>query len=508
METTATNDIIIEILGVSKAFPGVKALDGVDLQIRRGKLTALIGENGAGKSTLMNILAGVFPPDEGQLFFAGRPISFADTRHAQKCGIAIVFQELNLFPYLSIAENVFLGREPLTVLGLVDYPKMNRNAAALLDRLGIEFDPRSLMAELRVGQRQMVEIAKALSFNPDVIIMDEPTSALSEHEIETLFGLIWGLKHQGVGIVYITHKLDELFEIGDYVTVLRDGKLIESGELRNYSRGDLVRFMVGRDLGSFHKVSPDIVVKEVFRIEQATLRSPSRPDELLLNDVTFSLGSGEVLGIFGLIGAGRTELLETIFGLHPGTSTAAIFVNGKQAKILTPSDAIATGIGFVTEDRRHEGIVPQMGVCPNASLASLDKAERFLFVSDRLEKAYVNDYLGRFRVKATSMRQPIKDLSGGNQQKVILAKWLATKPKILLLDEPTRGIDIHAKREIYDFIVELAESGLGVVLVSSEMPEILALSDRIIVMCEGRKTAEFIRGEASEEKLIHAALPR
>jgi ribose transport system ATP-binding protein len=504
---TGAEEIILEARGITKLFPGVRALDGVDLQVRRGRLTALIGENGAGKSTLMNILAGVFPPDAGQLLFEGEAVLFADTRQAQARGIAIVFQELNLFPYLSVAENLFLGRELLTRFGFIDDSLMDRRAAELLDRLRLPIDPRTLMANLRVGQRQMVEIAKALSHNPRVIIMDEPTSALSEHEIETLFGLVRSLKQQGVALVYITHKLDELYQIGDEVTVLRDGRVVESGRLADFAHDDLVRLMVGRELGDFHRKAQAATQEEVFRAEQVTLKHPERRGDFVLKNVSFGVKRGEVLGVFGLIGAGRTELLETVFGLHPKVSTAAIFIEGRPVTVLSPSDAIAAGIGLVPEDRRQEGLILQMSVGANASLASLAHAERFLLVSDRLEVQSVTGYFQRLRVKTPSLRQAIQNLSGGNQQKVVLAKWLATQPKVLLLDEPTRGIDVNAKREIYELIDELAETGLGVILVSSELPEVLALSDRIMVMCEGRKTAEFTREEASEEIIMRAALP-
>lgn len=364
------------------------------------------------------------------------------------------------------------------------------------------------MVNLRVGQRQMVEIAKVLSHKPRVVIMDEPTSALSESEIETLFGLINELKKNGVGVVYITHKLDELHKIGDFFTVFRDGKFVVSGNLNEYKREDLVRFMVGRELGNFQKRTSQTQAEEVFRAENISLRHPERPNDFLIKEVDFQVNKGEVVGIFGLIGAGRTEMLETIFGLHPKVSTGEIHIEGKRSSFRHPQDAIASGIGLVPEDRRKEGVVLQMSVGANASLASLKKAERFFYVSKSAEEKYVSDYCTRLRVKTPSLEQLIQNLSGGNQQKVILAKWLATKPKVLLLDEPTRGIDINAKHEIYEFINELAASGLGVVLVSSELPEILGLSDRIIVMCEGRKIAEFTHTEATEEKIMEAALPK
>ncbi|HQU83633.1 MAG TPA: sugar ABC transporter ATP-binding protein [Pyrinomonadaceae bacterium] len=508
MKSEAENEIILEARGIAKSFPGVKALDGVEIQVYRGKLTALLGENGAGKSTLMNILSGVFPPTSGKLFFEGREVSFANTKQSQDLGIGIVFQELNLFPYLTVAENIFLGSEPLNRFGLVDFKEMNRRAAELLQKFGLAIEPQTLMVNLRVGQRQMVEIAKVLSHKPRVVIMDEPTSALSESEIETLFGLINELKKDGVGIIYITHKLDELHRIGDNFTVFRDGKFVISGKLDEYKREDLVKFMVGRELGNFQKKTSRTQTEKVFRVENVSLKHPERQNEFLLKDVNFQVNKGEVVGIFGLIGAGRTEMLETIFGLHPKVSTADIFIEGKKVSFRNPQDAIFAGIGLVPEDRRKEGVVLQMSVGANASLASLEKAERFFYLSKSAEDKYVNEYCQRLRVKTPSLEQLIQNLSGGNQQKVILAKWLATKPKVLLLDEPTRGIDINAKHEIYEFINELAASGLGVVLVSSELPEILSLSDRIIVMCEGRKTAEFTHENATEELIMEAALPK
>ncbi|HUT94640.1 MAG TPA: sugar ABC transporter ATP-binding protein [Thermoguttaceae bacterium] len=505
---TAAGEVLLEARGISKAFPGIKALDRVDLTLRRGCLTALLGENGAGKSTLMNIVAGVFPPDEGDLRIAGQSVRFANPREAQQHGIAMIFQELNLVPGLSVAENIFLGREPLNRVGLIDYAAMNRKAREWLDRLDLDVPATTPVGRLRVGQQQVVEIAKALAGEARILIMDEPTSAITEHEIEVLFQRIAGLKRQGVAIVYITHKLEELARIGDDVAVMRDGRMIGSAPLSDLSHADIVRMMVGRDLSELYQKSSSATVDEVLRVDHLTLKHPERPGDFLVDDVSFRVRRGEVLGIFGLMGAGRTELLECLFGLHGRTCSGEVTVAGQPAVLRSAADAIACGLGLAPEDRMRDGLVLSMSVAANASLASLNRAERCGLLSRRAEREHVQGYLERFRVKTPSLGQRIRNLSGGNQQKVILAKWLATGPKVLLLDEPTRGIDINAKKEIYAVVDELTSDGLAVVVVSSELPEILAVSDRILVLCEGRRTAEFTRTEATEENIMHAALPR
>ena len=500
--------VILEARGIVKNFPGVRALDGVRLCVKRGQLNAVIGENGAGKSTLMNILAGVYGPDEGQLLLDGQKVAFANTREAHERGIAIIHQELNLIPQLSVAENIFLGREFVERFGLIDYARMNASAAELLQQFQLPIDPKLPVATLRIGQQQIVEIAKALSYEAQVIIMDEPTSAISEHEIDILFSLIDSLKAQGVTIVYITHKLEELFRIGDQITVLRDGKLVGSSPLAELDHDDIVRMMVGRDLKDHYQKSPSALREEALRAEHITLKHPERECDYLVNDVSLSVRQGEVLGIFGLMGAGRTELLETIFGLHPQETPGEILVQGAKVPIQSPRDAIKAGIALAPENRRQEGLVLMMSVEANVSLASLENAERFGLLQKRLERALAGKYIERLKIKTPSLSQIAQNLSGGNQQKIVLAKWLATAPKVLLLDEPTRGIDINAKKEIYRLIDELTQTGLGIVMVSSELPEILAISDRIMVMSEGRKTAEFSRAEANEEKILQAALPR
>jgi len=506
--TTATaSDLLLTARGISKGFPGVKALDNVQLAVRAGRLHALLGENGAGKSTLMNILAGVFPPDEGEILLAGRQVAFRNPRDAQEAGIAIIFQELNLVPDLSVAENIFLGREPLTNLGLIDYRRMHRDAEALLAQLDLDVDPRTPVARLRVGAQQVVEIAKAISFDSRVIIMDEPTSAITEQEVESLFRLIQRLKQRGVGIIYITHKLDELPHIADDITVLRDGRFVGSEPFQAVTHDQIVRMMVGRDLSELFPKTAATLGEEILRVAGLSLRHPERPDDFAVRDVSFSVRRGEVVGLFGLMGAGRTELLQTVFGLHPHTSTGTVYVDGRIVSIRSPQQAIAAGLALAPEDRKADGLVLSMSVAQNVSLSCLAAATRLGLVRPRNERELVGRYVDRLAVKTPSLDQIVRNLSGGNQQKVVLSKWLATGPKVLLLDEPTRGIDINAKKEIYTLIDELARSGLGVVMVSSELPEILAIADRILVLSEGRKTKEFARGEATEENILKAALP-
>lgn len=504
---TTHGDIVLQAQGISKSFPGVKALDDVSIILRSGHLTALLGENGAGKSTLMNIIAGVFPADAGEVRLGGEQVRFSNPREAREAGIAMIFQELNLIPNLTVAANIFLGREPMNHLGFIDAARMNREAAKLLGELDLDVEPTTRLGQLRVGQQQVVEIAKALSTNARVLIMDEPTSAITEHEIEVLFGIVEKLKKQGVAIAYITHKLEELTRIGDDAVVMRDGRLIGAGPLQDLSRDEIVHMMVGREMKAREDRATAEHGPEVLRVEGLSLTHPDRPGDFLLHDVSLSAYRGEVLGIFGLMGAGRTELLETLFGLHPLGSSGDFFVNGQPTTITSPVEAIAHGLALAPEDRKREGIVLGMTVAENTSLACLPRFERRGLVDEAAERKMVEESVARFRVKTPSIKQTIRNLSGGNQQKVILGKWLATEPMVLLLDEPTRGIDVNAKEEIYSLIHELSESGLAVIVVSSELPEILALGDRVIVMCEGRKTAEFSRAEANEESMMQAALP-
>jgi ribose transport system ATP-binding protein len=503
----ADAEIVLEGRGISKSFPGVRALDGVDLRLRRGRVIALLGENGAGKSTLMNILAGVFPPDQGAVFLEGEAVRFGSPREARAGGIATIFQELSLVPQLSVAENIFLGCEPRGRAGLIDYPRMNAAARLLLQRLDLAVAPTARVETLRVGQQQVIEIARAFSTDARVLILDEPTSSLSQREVEVLFAVIADLRRRGVALVYITHKLDEIARIGDDVAVMRDGRMVGSAPLAEFSHDEIVRLMAGREPREFFQRTRGVPGGEILRAENLTLRRLGAGRAMVLDGIGLRLRRGEVLGVFGLVGAGRTELLEVLFGLHAGRAGGEVSIAGQRVDLRSPADAIAHGLALAPEDRKREGMVLDMSVAANASLASLDQTLRAGFVDRAREAAHVSPYLERFRVKTPSLRQLIRRLSGGNQQKVILAKWLATEPEVLLLDEPTRGIDINAKREIYAFVDELAHAGLGLIIVSSELPEIMALSDRILVLCEGRQTAEFARGEATAEIILRAALP-
>ncbi len=498
---------LLEARGISKSFPGVRALDDVQITVHPGRLNALLGENGAGKSTLMNILAGVFPPDAGEILLAGQPVRFKNPRAAQQAGIAIIFQELNLVPGLTIAENIFLGREPRTASGLLDAARMNREAAALLAEVELDADPRTPVGQLRVGAQQVVEIARALSLQARVIIMDEPTSAITRHEVAVLFRLIRQLKARGAGVIYITHKLDELKEIADDLTVFRDGRFIAARTFAGTSREEMVRLMVGRDLTDLFPKTSTPGTAERLRVQRLSLRHPGRPGDFLVRDVSFSVHAGEVLGLFGLMGAGRTELLQAIFGLHPRHATGEVWLDGRAVSPGSPRAAIAAGLALAPEDRQREGLVLSHSVAENATLACLAKICRYGLLQPAREQELVGGYVERLRIRTPTLRQAVRNLSGGNQQKVVLAKWLATEPRVLLLDEPTRGIDINAKKEIYTLVDELARAGLSVVMVSSELPEILAMSDRILVMATGGLTAEFGRGAATEEAIMQAALP-
>lgn len=499
---------ILEAQNITKTFTGVTALERVHFDVYKGKVNALVGENGAGKSTLMKILSGVYQDYDGAVLLDGESAFFSNPKDAQDKGIAIIYQELNLIPYMNITENIWLGREFKSPIGFIDYRKMHAETEKLLARLDFKIDPRTQIVELRVGQQQVVEIAKALSLNARIIIMDEPTSAITQHEVEVLFDLIKILKDQGVTIVYITHKLDELFEVADYVTVLRDGQFVGSADIGNVCHDDIVRMMVGREIDDFFSKTMMVKGKEVLKVENLSMKYPERMDDYLLKDVAFSVCKGEVLGIFGLMGAGRTELLETVFGLHSATVSGNITIDGFDVHIQSPGDAVYAGIGLVPEDRNLEGLILLMSVAESISLASIHQIERFGFLDSGLELKLAKHYIERLQIRTPSSKQIVANLSGGNQQKVVIAKWLATEPKVLLMDEPTRGIDVGAKNEIYKLISELADGGLGIVVVSSELPEILAISDRIMVLSEGRKTGEFSRGNANEEALMTAAIPK
>jgi ribose transport system ATP-binding protein len=501
------NEIIIEARKISKQFPGVMALNEVDLKVYAGKVNAVVGENGAGKSTLMNILSGVYFVYDGELLLNGKKVVFKDTTDARQVGISIIHQELQLVPHMSIAENIFLGREPLNKAGFIDYKKMEGKARALLSKLEFDTNVKQTISSLRVGQQQIVEIAKALSFDVRVLIMDEPTSALSESETNTLFKLIRSLAARGVAIVYITHKMDELTQLADYVTVLRDGCLISESAVKNISVNEIVRLMVGRDIKDFFVKKQHKKGEVILKVKNVILKKSRKNGKFLLKDISFEVSASEVFGIYGLMGAGRTELFETIFGLHTARTTGAIFIEGKQVRINDPNNAIKAGLALIPEDRKSDGLVLEMAISKNISLASLDKILKNGLLNKTMEQKQSDAYREKMDIKSYSSNQQVIKLSGGNQQKVVISKWLVTDPKILLLDEPTRGIDVNAKNEIYKLIDDLAAKGMAIVVVSSELPEIMAISDRIITMCEGRLTEVFERNEFTEEKILKAALP-
>jgi ribose transport system ATP-binding protein len=487
----------LEVRDIIKSFPGVKALKGVSLRVMPGEVLSVVGENGAGKSTLMKILAGVQSQDSGQILVDGVERKFSSVSDAMSHGIAIIHQELNLADNLEIGANIFLGREPRR-LGIINNQKINAEAKALLERIGLNVSPRMLVRELTVGQQQMVEITKALSINARVLIMDEPTSSLSAGESARLFQVIRDLRSAGVSIVYISHRLAEVQDLSDRVTVLRDGE--NAGELQrqDVSHDSLVRLMVGRDISRFFVRNPH--AKGDVAIEVKDVVTATWPRHRL----NLKIRAGEIVGIAGLVGAGRTELLRTLFGVDAPIS-GSIEVAGHVVPLKSPQDAIAAGVALVPEDRKQQGVVLEMTIRENTGLASLHQHSRFGFLNFAVEKMQSAEMGKRLRVKAPNDLHRVGNLSGGNQQKVVLGKWLVLKPRVLLLDEPTRGIDVGAKQEIYQLMDELAGQGIAVLFVSSEMEEIIGMSDRVIVMHEGRITGELNREELSEESVMHLA---
>ena len=489
---------VLRMEGIRKAFPGVVALDGVDLEVRRGEVHVLLGENGAGKSTLMKVLSGAHSSDSGRIWIEEREVRIDGPRRAREMGIGIIYQELTLVPGLTVAENVFLGREARLAPGLVDRPTMIAAAQRLLSHVGATFDAGGLVAGLSIAQRQLVEIAKALSLDARILVMDEPTSALSDRETRALFAAIRGLTAKGVSIIYISHRLDEIFEIGDRVTVLRDGRHVATLETRTADRRELVRLMANRELDERVLKSPVPRGKELLRVEGLTRRG-------VLEDISFAVHAGEIVGIAGLLGAGRTEIARAVFGLDR-IDGGRVTVMGRERRIRSPRQAIRARIGFVTEDRKVQGLVLGRSVRDNIALPVLATLSRLGVVRQRDEQALAEQYVRDLRIRTPSVEQLALHLSGGNQQKVVLAKWLACRVDILFLDEPTRGIDVGAKQEIYLLMNRLAADGVGIVLISSELPEIVGLSDRVLVMRAGRIAGEFTRAEATQERVLACAV--
>lgn len=498
LPTSFDSSPLLAMHGISKRFPGVVALADVDFDVHPGEVHALVGENGAGKSTLMKIVAGVYTRDEGEVFLKGRSVAFTTPRQAQAAGITTIYQELNLIPQLSITENIFLGSE-LTRGGgaLLDWPEMHEQARLLLSKLHLNVDPRRPVGMLGVAQQQMVEVAKALHHRSDLIIMDEPTSALSVREIADLFAIIEELKASGVSIVYISHHLEENFEISDRVTVLRDGRHVTTSPTDTLNLDMLIRLMVGRDLSE--KFPKEIIPRgaEVLRVEG--LNQGNR-----LRDISFTAYAGEVLGIAGLVGAGRTELVRALFGAD-SIDSGVIYVDGKPVTIHSPRDAIRHGIALLTEDRKQQGLFLKMTMRDNITMAVLRTLNKGPFTNRPKESALASQYIDAIAIKTAGQNQIVMNLSGGNQQKVVLSKWLATAPRVLIFDEPTRGIDVGAKVEIYRQINDLARQGVAILMVSSELPEILGMSDRVMVISGGRVAGMMSREDATEEKIMEYA---
>jgi ABC-type sugar transport system ATPase subunit len=491
---------ILEMQNIHKNFGGIYALKNVNFNVKKGEIHALMGENGAGKSTLMKILIGMFAPNKGEIFLNNKKVQFNCIKDALENGIAMIFQEFNISPYMTVAENIYLGREPgnKNFKFSVDYKKMNEDTTKLLEKIGVEISPEQKVGELPVAKIQLVEIAKALSFNSRIIIMDEPTSALSNKEIENLFSIIKALKQQGITVIYISHKLDEIFKICDRVTVLRDGEYIGTQEIVKTNQSELIKMMVGREI-------KELFPKKEAAVSDVVLEVKNLKREGEFEDISFQLRKGEILGLAGLMGAGRTEVVEAIFGYRK-LDKGEIYIKGKKAVIRRPEDAIRHGIVLVPEDRKRLGLILTMSVNDNIILSALKKCIKRIFIQRKIEQKSVAELSDLLQIKMYNSKQVSSSLSGGNQQKVVVARTLFANPDIIILDEPTRGIDVKTKSEIHLLMSELACQGKAVLMVSSEMPEVLGVSDRIIVLHEGRISGEFSRAEADQEKVFMLAM--
>jgi D-xylose transport system ATP-binding protein len=496
---------LLEMSTITKVFPGVQALDRVTFDLYPGEIHALVGENGAGKSTLMKILGGVYQEYGGEIRIDRKTLRFRSVRESEDAGVAVVFQELSLVRELTVGENILLGREP-TRCGIVQWDKLFRRARALLGELNLEIDPHIPIGQLGTGRQQLVEIAKALSRNARILVLDEPTAALAAAEAESLFAILRTLRAQGIGVIYISHRLGEVLRLADRVTVLRDGKAIGTKGIDEVNEQELVAQMVGREVSQLFPSHRRTFGETVFEARRVSAADPARPERLVVEDVTFSLRRGEVLGIAGLMGAGRTALLTTLFGAWPAATTGQVLVQGEPVRIARPSDAIAEGIGFVTEDRKRSGLVLDESVLRNMTLVALKRVSGKFITNSSSEIAAAKGLFESLRIKASSLFASTRTLSGGNQQKVVLAKWLMNQTRLLFLDEPTRGIDVGAKAEFYRLIDELARSGVSILLVSSELPEVLGLSDRVLVLHEGRISGEFSREQATPEAVMACAV--
>jgi ribose transport system ATP-binding protein len=494
-----TGETLLEMCDITKRFPGVVALDRVNLSVEKGEVHVLVGENGAGKSTLMKILTGAYSKDKGQIFFMGKELYVKNPREALDLGISMIYQETSLVPHLNVAENIYLGREPLFPSGWLNKSKQYHWTEKILKKLHLRLLPTTPITKLGIAQRRMVEIAKALSADSKIMIMDEPTAALTEVEIDELFSLISQLKRTGISVIYISHRLEEITKIGDRITVLRDGQKISTSEISDVDIPSLIRMMVGRkgDETLYYKKEDAKIGEECLRVEGLSRKGH-------LEDIDFTVKKGEILGIAGLVGAGRTELVRAIVGADP-VDRGKIFIEKKEVKIRSPHDAISAGIGLLPENRRDDGLALDLSVKDNITLANITRFTRFGWIRKSNEHSESEIYRKDLKIKCHQLNQSVKFLSGGNQQKILIARWLITNTKILIFDEPTRGIDVGTKAEIFGLINQLAKKGAAVIIISSYLPEILIMSDRIMVMREGRITARFEREEANQEKILHYA---
>lgn len=494
-------DVILTMKGIDKSFPGVHALDHVDLEVRKGEVHALMGENGAGKSTLMKVLTGIYTKDEGTITYEGKEVEFSNPREAQDAGIVIVHQELNMMGHLTVAQNIFIGREIMNGK-LIDDRKMNEEAKKLFDQLGIDIDPKETMSRLTVGKQQMCEIAKAISHEARVIIFDEPSAALTEAEIEELFKIIRDLREKQMGIVYISHRMDEIKVITDRVTVMRDGGYVGTLITKDSTKDDIINMMVGRVIYEDPKTE-SAVPKDAPVVLKVEHLNAGR----MVRDVSFELRKGEILGFSGLMGAGRTETARALFGADPKES-GDVYVNGQKVEIKTPQDAVKCGIGYLSEDRKRYGIVVAKTIAENSTMASLENFMKGAFIDKKKENQVAQQYVETLKTKTPGVEQLVVNLSGGNQQKVVIAKWLHRDCDVLIFDEPTKGIDVGAKSEIYKLMNQLAAEGKSIIMISSELPELLRMSDRVVVMCEGRVTGELDISEATQERIMTFATKR
>ncbi len=491
------DNCILKMSNITKRFHGVTALDGVSFECVRGEVHALVGENGAGKSTLMKILSGAHRPDAGEIYYKGEKVDITNPKRSQELGIGIIMQEFNLLPYLTVEENIFLGREKVNKLGLINAKEMTRQSLELFETLNVHINPKEMVDNLTTAQRQFVEIAKALSQGAEVLIMDEPSATLTGHELDYLFRVVENLKKKGTSIIYISHRLVEIFQISDRVTVLKDGKVMGTKKTSEVTRNDLVEMMVGRSI-------TDTFPRRDHEIGEAILSVKELTNKNLPYPISFDIHRGEIVGVAGLVGSGRTELARAMFGSDK-IEGGAIYLNSRRIKLREPFDAVKNGIVLIPEDRKLEGLVLIHSIRHNIGLPNMDIFSRGPFVRSRAESGEVNRLIDHLKIKPGNPNQLAQYLSGGNQQKVVLAKWLARTPKIIILDEPTRGVDIAAKTEIYQIMNDLANSGIGILMISSELPEILGMADRILVMHESRLVAEFAGHTTTEEEIMHAA---